>query len=191
MADEERSLLDKVLETKRTESKDFNTILDNAYKFQRYQEKYGIAEGLKKIEEQKELIKQKEESKKGTDGKADVKKTPKVLFAKDDFDLGDDKSLNEASLSESIGNAALSGLIKIPLGFAYLGAEIKDAFAEEGEDVDDGAVAKLTSKIEQSILGDILRQSEDRARETATGRITEAMVQIYGAAKFAGKPAAK
>ena len=191
MADEERSLLDKILKSTRTESKDFNTILDNAYKFQRYQEKYGIGEGIKKIEEQKELIKQKEESKKGTDGKADTKKTPKVLFAKDDFDLGDDKSLNEVSLSESIGNAALSGLIKIPLGFAYLGAEIKDAFAEEGEDVDDGAVAKLTSKIEQSILGDILRQSEDRARETATGRIVEAMVQIYGAAKFAGKPAAK
>jgi len=64
MADEERSLLDKVLKTKRTEAKDFNTILDNAYKFQRYQEKYGIGEGIKKIEEQKEIIKQKEESKK-------------------------------------------------------------------------------------------------------------------------------
>ena len=93
MAEKERSLLDKVLKPTRTESKDFNTILDNAYKFQRYQEKYGIGEGLKKIEEQKEIIKQKEESKKGTDGQADVKKKPKVLFAKDEFDLGDDKSL--------------------------------------------------------------------------------------------------
>jgi hypothetical protein len=191
MAEKERSLLDKVLKPTRTESKDFNTILDNAYKFQRYQEKYGIGEGLKKIEEQKEIIKQKEESKKGTDGQADVKKKPKVLFAKDEFDLGDDKSLNEVGLGESVSNAALSGLIKIPLGFAYLGAEIKDAFAEEGEDVENSAVTKLTNKIEQSILGDILQQSEDRARETATGRITEAIVQIYGAAKFAGKPAAK
>jgi hypothetical protein len=181
MAEKERSLLDKVLKPTRTESKDFNTILDNAYKFQ----------GLKKIEEQKELIKQKEESKKGTDGQADVKKTPKVLFAKDDFDLGDDKSLNEVGLGESVGNAALSGLIKIPLGFAYLGAELKDAFAEEGEDVENSAVTKLTNKVEQSILGDILQQSEDRARETATGRITEAIVQLYGAAKFAGKPLAK
>ena len=49
MADEERSLLDKILKPTRTEKKDFNTILDNAYKFQRYQEKYGIGEGLKKI----------------------------------------------------------------------------------------------------------------------------------------------
>ena len=191
MAEKERSLLDKVLKPTRTESKDFNTILDNAYKFQRYQEKYGIGEGLKKIEEQKEIIKQKEESKKGTDGQADVKKKPKVLFAKDEFDLGDDKSLNEVGLGESVGNAALSGLIKIPLGFAYLGAELKDAFAEEGEDVENSAVTKLTNKVEQSILGDILQQSEDRARETATGRITEAIVQLYGAAKFAGKPAAK
>jgi hypothetical protein len=39
MAEKERSLLDKVLKPTRTESKDFNTILDNAYKFQRYQEK--------------------------------------------------------------------------------------------------------------------------------------------------------
>ena len=113
------------------------------------------------------------------------------MFAKDEFDLGDDKSLNEVGLGESVGNAALSGLIKIPLGFAYLGAELKDAFAEEGEDVENSAVAKLTNKVEQSILGDILKQSEDRARETATGRITEAIVQLYGAAKFAGKPAAK
>jgi predicted nucleic acid-binding OB-fold protein len=191
MAEKERSLLDKVLKPTRTESKDYNTILDNAFKFQRYQEKYGIGEGLKKIQEQKEIIKQKDEAKKGTDGQADVKKTPKVLFARDEFDLGDDKSLNEVGLGESVSSAALSGLIKIPLGFMYLGAEIKDAFAEEGEDVENSAVTKLTNKIEQSILGDILQQSEDRARETATGRITEAIVQIYGAAKFAGKPAAK
>ena len=191
MAEKERSLLDKVLKPTRTESKDFNTTLDNAYKFQRYQEKYGIGEGLKKIQEQKEIIKQKEESKKGTDGQADVKKKPKVLFAKDEFDLGDDKSLNEVGLGESVSNAALSGLIKIPLGFMYLGAELKDAFAEEGEDVENSAVTKLTNKIEQSILGDILQQSEDRARETATGRITEAIVQLYGGAKLAGKPLAK
>ena len=82
MADEERSLLDKILKPTRTEKKDFNTILDNAYKFQRYQDKYGIGEGLKKIEEQKELIKQKEETKKGTDGKADTKKKPKFCLLK-------------------------------------------------------------------------------------------------------------
>ena len=85
----------------------------------------------------------------------------------------------------------MSGLIKIPLGFAYVGAEIKDAFAEEGEKVDEGQVAKLSESIEKSILGVILKETEERARSTATGKITEAMIQIYGAAKFAGKPAAK
>ena len=34
------------------------------------------------------------------------------------------------------------------------------------------------------------RESEEKARETATGRIVEAIIQLYGAGKFGGKPAA-
>ena len=113
------------------------------------------------------------------------------MFENEKLDWGDDKITNEVGLGESVGSAMISGAIKIPLGFAYLGAEIKDAFAEEGEKVDEGQVAKLNNSIEKSVLGVILKESEERARATATGKITEAMIQIYGAAKFAGKPAAK
>ena len=56
---EDRSILEKILRPTRSEKEEFNTILDNAYKFQRYQNKYGISEGIKKIEEQKKLIEQK------------------------------------------------------------------------------------------------------------------------------------
>ena len=38
----------------------------------------------------------------------------------------------------------ISGLVKIPLAL-LVGAEIKDAFAEEGEKVDEGQVAKLSN----------------------------------------------
>ena len=184
---EDRSILEKIIKPTRSEKEEFNTILDNAYKFQRYQNKYGISEGIKKIEEQKKLIEQKREQKKGTDGKASTRKQPKVLFAEDDLDLGDDKYVNEVALGESVGNALVSGTIKIPLGFMYLGAEIKDALAKENVKIEDSAVAKLSNKIEQSILGDILTQSEERARASATGRITEALVQIYGASRLLGQ----
>ena len=188
---EDRSILDKALKPTRSEKEEFNTILDNAYKSQRYMKKYGIGEYLKKVKEQKEVIEQKKQEKKGTEGTAVTRKQPKVLFADEDFDLGDEKYLNEATLGESVGNALVSGTLKIPLGFFYLGAEIKDALGKENVKVEDSAVTKLSNTIEQSILGDILRQSEERARETATGRITEALVQIYGASRLLGSAATK
>jgi hypothetical protein len=50
--------------------------------FKGIKKKYGIGEGLKKIEEQKEIIKQKEESKKGTDGQARCKENTKSFICK-------------------------------------------------------------------------------------------------------------
>ncbi len=188
---EERSFFEKITNVTKSDQDKIENLLDNAFKFKRYADKYGIGEALKKVEEQKAEITRKQAEQKGTDGKAQKKTVPKVLFENEKLDWGDDKITNEVGLGESVGSAMISGAIKIPLGFAYLGAEIKDAFAEEGEKVDEGQVAKLSDSIEKSILGVILKESEERARATATGRITEAMIQIYGAAKFAGKPAAK
>ena len=188
---EERSFFDKITNVTKSEQKKIENLLDNAFNFKQYADKYGIGEALKKVEEQKAEITRKQAEQKGTDGKAQKKTVPKVLFENEKLDWGDDKITNEVGLGESVGSAMISGLIKIPLGFAYVGAEIKDAFAEEGEKVDEGQVAKLSESIEKSILGVILKETEERARATATGKITEAMIQIYGAAKFAGKPAAK
>ena len=164
---EERSFFDKITNVTKSEQKKIENLLDNAFNFKQYADKYGIGEALKKVEEQKAEITRKQAEQKGTDGKAQKKTVPKVLFENEKLDWGDDKITNEVGLGESVGSAMISGLIKIPLGFAYLGAEIKEAFAEEGEKVDEGQVAKLSESIEKSILGVILKETEERARATA------------------------
>ena len=73
------------------------------------------------------------------------------------------------------------------MGFANLAAEVKDLFAEEGLPVDKSAVSKLNSWFESTVLGEVMKYSEKKARATATGRISEAMIQLVGAYKTAGK----
>ena len=109
---------------------------------------------------------------------------------KDEYTLGDE-DLSEVGLGESVGHAIASFTIKIPLGFANLAAEISDLFAEEGLPVDQSNVAKLNSWFERTVLGDMMKYSEKKARATATGRITEALGQLLGAYKTAGKTGIK
>ena len=105
---------------------------------------------------------------------------------KDEYTFGDEDT-SEIGIGESVGNAIVSATIKIPMGFANLAAEITDLFAEEGLPVDQSAVSKLNSWFERTVLGDIMKYSEKKARATATGRITEALGQLVGAYKTAGK----
>ena len=95
--------------------------------------------------------------------------------------------MSEIGMSESVGHAIVSGTIKIPMGFANLAAEVKDLFAEEGLPVDQSAVSKLNHWFENTVLGEMMKYSEKKARATATGRISEALVQLVGAYKTAGK----
>ena len=104
---------------------------------------------------------------------------------KDEYTFGDD-DLSEVGLGESVGHAIVSDIIKIPFGFVNLAAEIKDLFAEEGLPVDQGAVAKLNSWFETTVLGDLMKYSEKKARATGTGRIVEALGQLVGSYKLAG-----
>ena len=46
----------------------------------------------------------------------------------------------------------------------------------EGQSINDGAVARLEQFIDDSIVGDVLSGLEDKARDTAAGKITEALV---------------
>ena len=96
---------------------------------------------------------------------------------------------NEISTGESVANAMVSGLIKIPQGFVNFGTLIYDAFQEEGIPVSKSLTARVNNKFENSTLGVIASQAEDKARETAAGKITEAIVQLYGAGKIAQKTA--
>ena len=97
------------------------------------------------------------------------------------------ESNNEVSTSDSIGNAINSGLIKIPKGVVNFGTLLYDVFQEEGIPIEQSATYKFNKAFENSYLGMIEAESEDKARETATGRITEALVSLYGAGKIAQK----
>ena len=84
----------------------------------------------------------------------------------------------ETNLAVSVAAGIGSGLIKIPLGLASVAAEVYDAVQGEGQKIDDGAVARLEKFIDDSVVGDVIQGLEDKARDTAAGRITEALVQV-------------
>lgn len=94
---------------------------------------------------------------------------------------------NEISTSQSIGSAIQSGLIKIPKGVVNFGTLIYDALQGEGIDVDRSATQKFNDRFENTFLGIMEKQSEEAARQTAAGRILEALTQLYGAGTIAAK----
>ena len=102
---------------------------------------------------------------------------------------------NETNLAVSIAAGIGSGLIKVPLGLASVAAEVYDAARGEGVKIDDSAVARLEKFIDDSVVGDVLSGLEDKARDSAAGRITEALVQVgipaARVAKISGKIATK
>ena len=101
----------------------------------------------------------------------------------------------ETNLAVSVAAGIGSGLIKIPLGLVSVAAEMYDATQGEGVNYDDSAVARLERFIDDSVVGDVINGLEDKARDTAAGRITEALVQVgvpaARAAKLAGNIAVK
>ena len=101
----------------------------------------------------------------------------------------------ETNLAVSVASGIGSGLIKIPVGLASVAAEVYDAVRGEGVSIDDSAVARLEKFIDDSVVGNVLEGLEDRARDTAAGRITEALVQVgipaARGAKIAGQIATK
>ena len=78
----------------------------------------------------------------------------------------------ETNLAVSVASGIGSGLIKIPLGLASVAAEVYDAVKGEGQNIEDGAVARLEQFIDDSVVGDVIQGLEDKARDTAAGRIT-------------------
>ena len=180
----EQSLLEKLLYSGVDTQK-----LDEAWQSYRYAKKYGFAKYLEEREKLKEKANKKAREKDTIQPKGVLKvagTVPRFDTVEDEFTLGDER-MSEVGMSESVGNAILSGTIKIPLGFANLAAEIKDLFAEEGIPVDQSAVSKLNHWFENTVLGEVMKYSEKKARATATGRISEALVQLVGAYKTAGK----
>jgi len=102
---------------------------------------------------------------------------------------------DDTNLAVSIAAGIGSGLVKIPLGLTSVAAEIYDAVQGEGLSVEDSAVARLEQFLDNSVVGDVVQGLEDRARATAAGKITEALVQVgipaARGAKIAGTIAEK
>ena len=94
---------------------------------------------------------------------------------------------NPLSISSSVGFALQSGLIKIPYGFANVTAMIMDLARRDDVPVDQSYVARLETWFDKTMVGSYMGYAEERAREHALGRITEAIVQIYGGWKTVGK----
>ena len=115
-------------------------------------------------------------------------KEPKIEETPRDLGLPPEEN-NEVSLGESFGNAVNSGLIKIPKGVINFGTLVYDAMQEEGIPVEEGATYKFNKAFEDTYLGIIEKESEEKANETVTGKITEALVSLYGAGKIAQKTA--
>ena len=110
------------------------------------------------------------------------------------FDLGEEE-VSETNVVTSVAAGVLSGLIKVPVGLVSVAAEIGDAVRGEGISVDESYVAQLEKFIDTSVVGDVMSGLEDKARNTAAGRITEALVQlglpVAKGAKIGGAIAAK
>ena len=95
----------------------------------------------------------------------------------------------DASLIESLTGAGISGTIKIPKGLITFGTLLTDIFRDQDIPVDETLTSKFNEAFDQSILGKIENASEEVARETAAGKITEAITQLYGGGKIAQKVA--
>ena len=95
----------------------------------------------------------------------------------------------DVSLVESLTGAGISAGIKIPKGLVTFGTLLYDIFQEEGIPVDETLTGKLNEAFDRTTLGKIEQASEEVARETAAGKITEAIGQLYGAGKIAQKTA--
>jgi len=99
---------------------------------------------------------------------------------------------NEIGITESIYGAIISGTIKIPKGFINLGAMIMDAAADDDVmtgDPERSKVAQVERWWDSTFFGNLEKYGEEVARETAIGKITEALVQIYGGWKTVGTTA--
>ena len=102
-----------------------------------------------------------------------------------------DPFASDVSVGESLGYAIVSGGIKIPYGFANLGAMLLDWADKNEVPVDQSRVAQLERWFEQTFVGEVMKFSEAKAKENAIGRLTEVMVQMYGGWGTVGKQGVK
>ena len=70
---------------------------------------------------------------------------------------------------------------------ALLLQRLQDAFSETMFLLDETKTAQLNKWFESTVLGEMMKYSEEKARATGAGRITEFLVQMYGNWKVSGQ----
>ena len=81
--------------------------------------------------------------------------------------------------------------IKVPYGVVSLTAEIADALGEEGIPVDQGKVAALEKYFSDTVFGKIVQGSEDVIKDSAVGKLTSALGQLYAYGRVGASYAVK
>jgi len=155
-------------------------LLDDAFKALDIFSEQGWDKGFEFLEEAKEKKKRRQEIEESTGTYKKIKEK--------EYDIYEQEEINqEIGLATSVGNAIVSGLIKIPYGWATLTTELQDALPRDVPH-DETKTAQLTKWFESTVLGEMMKYSEEKARATGAGRITEFLVQLYGNWKVIGKP---
>ena len=85
----------------------------------------------------------------------------------------------------------IDSTIKIPYGVVSLTAEIADALAEEGVPADQGKIAALEEYFSNSVFGKIVQGSEDIIKDSAVGKLTSALTQLYAYGRVGASYAVK
>ena len=156
-------------------------LLDDAFKAIDIFDEHGWDKGFEFLDEAKQ---KKERRKEISESSGQYK-----LIKQKEYDIQEEEEINsEIGLATSVGNAIISGVIKIPYGWGTLTTELQDAFSDDVP-LDETKTAQLNKWFESTVLGEMMKYSEEKARATGAGRITEFLVQMYGNWKAVGKPA--
>ena len=81
--------------------------------------------------------------------------------------------------------------IKIPYGVVSLTAEIMDALGPKGVATNEGKVAQLEKYFSNTVFGKIQQGAEDVVKDSAVGKLTSALTQLYGYGRMGAAGAVK
>lgn len=93
--------------------------------------------------------------------------------------------IGETNFFTNFAAGVIDGTIKIPYGLVNLSAEIADALREDGVEADAGYVAQLEKYFSNSVLGKIQQGAEDVVKESAIGKLTSGLTQLYSYGRVA------
>jgi len=93
------------------------------------------------------------------------------------------ESVEDPGIFTAFAAGIIDGTIKIPYGLVNITAEIADALREDGVEADAGYVAQLEKYFSNSVLGKIQQGAEDVVKESAIGKLTSALTQLYSFGK--------